>query len=187
MRALPLPYPYTTSRRLTCRVCVPRRALGAIRGHALFAPRGKKGLSPNCPSYTTALGSTSGPMSRYHVIFCRYLDIFSQARIVESFEKGDVCQKNQTRRCLWRVACCTTLATLGTSCTSTRGDEDRRQLDIALTDEGAQRARTLIDRRRRFEGACLACLTDEEQQSLIDMLDRLAEHWEQLEGEGACS
>ncbi|MBQ6523205.1 MAG: MarR family transcriptional regulator [Atopobiaceae bacterium] len=69
----------------------------------------------------------------------------------------------------------------------TRSDEDRRQLDIALTDEGAQRARTLIDRRRRFEGACLACLTDEEQQSLIDMLDRLAEHWEQLEGEGACS
>lgn len=69
----------------------------------------------------------------------------------------------------------------------TRSDEDRRQLDIALTDEGAQRARTLIDRRRRFEGTCLACLTDEEQQSLIDMLDRLAEHWEQLEGEGACS
>jgi DNA-binding MarR family transcriptional regulator len=69
----------------------------------------------------------------------------------------------------------------------TRSDEDRRQLDIALTDEGTRRAITILGERKAFEESCLACLSDEEQGTLIDLLDRLVEHWEELEGEGACS
>ena len=69
----------------------------------------------------------------------------------------------------------------------TRSDEDRRQMEIALTEAGDARAQELIGRRRKFEAQCLACLTEEEQQQLVTLLDRLAEHWRGLEGEGACA
>ena len=70
----------------------------------------------------------------------------------------------------------------------TRSDEDRRQLDIALTDAGNARAECLIEKRREFEAQCLTCLSDEEQRQLVEMLDRLAEHWKGLQdGKGACA
>jgi len=69
----------------------------------------------------------------------------------------------------------------------TRSEEDRRQLDIALTQEGSARAEQIIGDRKKFEDHCLACLSQEEQQQLVSMLDRLAQHWKELEGEGACS
>lgn len=71
--------------------------------------------------------------------------------------------------------------------TRTRSDEDRRQLDIALTQQGETRAEELIERHREFERQCLACLTEEEQRQLVTLLDRLADHWRGLEGEGACA
>ena len=69
----------------------------------------------------------------------------------------------------------------------TRSDEDRRQVEIALTQEGVTRAQELIERRREFEGQCIACLNEEEQQQLVALLDRLVDHWRGLEGEGACA
>ena len=69
----------------------------------------------------------------------------------------------------------------------TRSDEDRRQLDIALTQEGSARAEELIGERRAFEEQCLACFDEQEQHQLVKLLDRLADHWKELEGEGACS
>ena len=71
--------------------------------------------------------------------------------------------------------------------TRTRSDEDRRQLDIALTQEGTTRAEELIERRREFERQCLSCPSEQEQEQLVTLLDRLAEHWRGLEGEGACA
>ena len=74
----------------------------------------------------------------------------------------------------------------------TRSDEDRRQLDIALTDEGWRRAARFVEQREGFEEHCLSCLSADEQTQLIGLLDRLADHWQDLrweeaEGEGACA
>lgn len=69
----------------------------------------------------------------------------------------------------------------------TRSDEDRRQLDIALTEEGTSRAEELIEERRAFEAQCLACLDEGEQEQLAALLDRLEQHWRGIEGEGACA
>ena len=69
----------------------------------------------------------------------------------------------------------------------TRSDEDRRQLDIALTQEGEARARMFVEKRRAFEAQCLACLDEQEQEQLVGMLDRLVEHWKSIEGEGWCA
>ena len=66
----------------------------------------------------------------------------------------------------------------------TRSDEDRRQLDIALTAEGTSRAEDLIGERKAFEEQCLACFDEREQRELATLLDRLAEHWRDLEGKG---
>lgn len=69
----------------------------------------------------------------------------------------------------------------------TRSDEDRRQLDIVLTDEGRLQADEHIEWRRDFESRALSCLSDEEQAQLIAMLDRLAEHWKGFEERGECA
>lgn len=69
----------------------------------------------------------------------------------------------------------------------TRSDEDRRQLDIALTAEGQARAEELIEERRSFEAVCLTCLSEQEQQQLVGMLDRLVKHWEGLPRKEACA
>lgn len=69
----------------------------------------------------------------------------------------------------------------------TRSEEDRRQLEISLTSEGRRRADQDIEFRKEFEGHCLSCLSDEEQEQLAGLLDRLEEHWKSFEGRGTCS
>ena len=74
----------------------------------------------------------------------------------------------------------------------TRSEDDRRQLDIALTEKGAHIADELIEQRESFDRQCLACLSEQEQQQLSDMLDRLVEHWktiswEDILGKGVCA
>lgn len=63
----------------------------------------------------------------------------------------------------------------------TRSEEDRRQMKITLTEEGNERAVMMRGRFEAFEGECLTCLSEEEQVQLLDMLDRLAEHWKALD------
>lgn len=69
----------------------------------------------------------------------------------------------------------------------TRSDEDRRQLDIALTADGEARATELIEERRAFEAECLTCLDEQEQRQLVGYLDRMVEHWRGLPRKEACA
>lgn len=64
----------------------------------------------------------------------------------------------------------------------TRSDEDRRQMDIALTEEGSRRAAKLKEEFEAFEAECLSCLDDDEQVQLLEMLDRLADYWRGMDG-----
>lgn len=68
-----------------------------------------------------------------------------------------------------------------------RSDEDRRQQEITLTSEGRERAEVLIEQRRAFEEECLACLDDDERLQLVNLLDRLVEHWKGIEGKEGCA
>lgn len=63
----------------------------------------------------------------------------------------------------------------------TRNPEDRRQLLIKLTDEGAQKAALDQEARIRFRERAFSALTYEEQLQLADMLDRIHETWEGLD------
>ena len=67
-----------------------------------------------------------------------------------------------------------------------RSEEDRRQMDVWLTDEGREQA--IIHKREfeAFESECLSCLSEEEQLQLLDMLDRLERHWRDIDGKEEC-
>jgi len=61
-----------------------------------------------------------------------------------------------------------------------RSKEDGRQQEVRLTERGLELARTYAKERDRFEGECLACLTENEQDQLLGLLDHLVDHWKQV-------
>lgn len=68
-----------------------------------------------------------------------------------------------------------------------RSDEDRRQMDIALTEAGREQAIMHKRELEAFEVECLSCLGEEEQVQLLGVLDRLAEHWRTMERKEGCA
>lgn len=69
----------------------------------------------------------------------------------------------------------------------TRSEEDRRQMVIQLTEAGMERALQMRARFEAFEEECMTCLSDEEQELLVDMLDRLEDHWKSLDWKEECA
>ena len=68
-----------------------------------------------------------------------------------------------------------------------RSDEDRRQMQITLTDRGWKMAEEGMRAFQAFEAECLSCLSDEEQVALLETLDRLVEHWNGMGERGKCA
>lgn len=68
-----------------------------------------------------------------------------------------------------------------------RSEEDRRQMQIALTEEGTRRAVQLKAAFDQFEVECLSCLSDAEQVELLGLLDKLAAHWRGMERKEECA
>ena len=62
-----------------------------------------------------------------------------------------------------------------------RDPKDRRQLFVRLTDEGFDAARRAHEGRKRFRKKAFSALTPEEQDQLIDMLDRIRVTWEEID------
>ena len=68
-----------------------------------------------------------------------------------------------------------------------RAEEDRRTFDIALTEVGENRVATILAERQVFERSCLSCLDEKEKEQLARLLDRVATHWQALEGKEGCA
>ncbi|TXF38298.1 MarR family transcriptional regulator [Collinsella sp. BA40] len=64
----------------------------------------------------------------------------------------------------------------------TRGQQDRRQLTVTLTEAGAEAARQEAEIRQRFRSNAFSTLTPEEQETLAGLLERVRAHWEGLDG-----
>lgn len=62
-----------------------------------------------------------------------------------------------------------------------RNPEDRRQLSISLTEKGWAEARADQERRTRFRQQAFTCLTDDEQEQLVQLLSKVRDHWEELD------
>ncbi|HJA29828.1 MAG TPA: MarR family transcriptional regulator [Candidatus Olsenella pullicola] len=62
-----------------------------------------------------------------------------------------------------------------------RSETDRRQLTVTLTPEGERKAHEVVRTRAEFEARAFDCLTEDERNSLVTILDRVAAHWTQLE------
>ncbi len=65
--------------------------------------------------------------------------------------------------------------------TRERSETDRRQLTVTLTPEGERKAREVIRTRAEFERLAFECLSEDEKDELVSMLDRLAASWMELE------
>ena len=68
-----------------------------------------------------------------------------------------------------------------------KDEADQRTLLVELTDEGTARAEELLERKHDFEEQALACLDEGEREQLVDMLERMAAHWEQLDTRGGAA
>lgn len=62
----------------------------------------------------------------------------------------------------------------------TRNPEDRRQLTIRLTEKGSAEAQREQEGRNRFRRQAFSCLSVDEQENLLDMLEKIRTHWEGL-------
>lgn len=63
----------------------------------------------------------------------------------------------------------------------TRDPKDRRQLFVRLTDQGRAAAQKAHEGREAFRQKAFTCLSPEEQDQLIDMLERIRTTWEEID------
>lgn len=63
----------------------------------------------------------------------------------------------------------------------TRSEADRRQVLLTLTPRGMEKAAEVVRGREQFEKDALSCLSENEIHELLDLLDRIADHWKALE------
>ena len=63
----------------------------------------------------------------------------------------------------------------------TRDEHDCRKLNVHLTELGQAQAEKEVTARAKFHDECFSCLTYEEQEQLLDMLERIHAHWEELD------
>ncbi len=59
-----------------------------------------------------------------------------------------------------------------------QNSDDRRTADIRLTEEGRRQAAEAVEQRRRRREEMFACLTDEEKQTLLALLEKVHADWE---------
>lgn len=57
-------------------------------------------------------------------------------------------------------------------------ETDRRNVDVRLTDEGARQALDAVGQRQRRHQEMFSCLSAEEQQTLLSLLEKVHEDWE---------
>ena len=63
--------------------------------------------------------------------------------------------------------------------TRVHSENDRRTMKISLTDEGEKMAKVAIKRRRERHEQMFVCLTEDEQKTLLLLLEKLAGDWEE--------
>lgn len=61
--------------------------------------------------------------------------------------------------------------------TRVHSENDHRTMEISLTDEGEKLAQEAVERRRERHEQMFACLTEDEQKTLLLLLEKLAGDW----------
>ncbi len=57
--------------------------------------------------------------------------------------------------------------------------DDRRTADISLNDDGRREAAEAVEQKKRRREEMFACLTDEEKETLLSILEKLHSDWEE--------
>lgn len=65
----------------------------------------------------------------------------------------------------------------------TQNEADRRTTDVRLTDSGRELAAEALEQRRKRHEEMFACLTEEERQELLSLLEKVSADWRNRYGE----
>lgn len=65
----------------------------------------------------------------------------------------------------------------------TRNEADRRTTDVGLTDRGRELAREALKQRQKRHEEMFSCLSEEEKQELLSLLERVCSDWRSRYGE----
>ena len=103
-------------------------------------------------------------------------------------EAGGTCLQRELQQCA-RISSASLCETLSKLCDEglierKRSDKDHRQLDISLTEAGRKQALVVKKEIEAFEATCLSSLDEDEQRTLLSLLDRLTASWRQSENGG---
>ena len=60
----------------------------------------------------------------------------------------------------------------------TQSEKDHRGMEITLTDEGEKLAEEAVEQRKKRHEQMFACLTEEEKETLLSLLNKLCVDWE---------
>lgn len=117
-----------------------------------------------------------------HYLYQNFGGRSGQAKIVVALDRrgGHMTQRElQERFGIKSASLSEVLAKLEADALITRkkSSEDRRQMIVELTDAGHARAKELFEERVRFDEQALSCLSADEQEQLLVMLDKLVVSW----------
>lgn len=116
-----------------------------------------------------------------HVMRSLYEGKGSQKRIlIVLLEEGTITQERLTKQLGIRPGSASeALAKLEKSGLIERVEslKDRRTADILLTDQGRMLAEEAVKQRRRRHKEMFSCLTDEEKDTLLSLLEKVNEDW----------
>lgn len=118
-----------------------------------------------------------------HTMHLLYEGKGSQKRILIILkETGTITQRELTERLGIQPGSAseviTKLENAGLVC-RTPSREDRRTVDIALTESGKKSAEEAAEQREQRHEEMFACLDDEEKETLLNLLEKLSDDWGQ--------
>ena len=116
-----------------------------------------------------------------HMMRARFDDREGQRRILLMLNDASLSQRDLTRRLGIQPGSASEILSKlesGGLITRTPNEEDRRTTDIRLTDAGKELAGRVKEERRERRGEMFSCLTEEDKEALVSLLEKLRSDWE---------
>lgn len=117
-----------------------------------------------------------------HLMHKQYEGKASQKRIlIILHESGTLTQRELTERMGIRPGSASEILSKLESAgliVRSANETDRRNVDVRLTDEGARQALDAVGQRQRRHQEMFSCLSEEEQQTLLSLLEKVHKDWE---------
>ena len=121
-----------------------------------------------------------------HMMRMRFDDREGQTRILVMLHDGPISQRDLTERLGIQPGSASEVLNKLESAgriVRTPNGEDRRTMNVALTEAGREDAAKAVEERRSRRGKMFACLTEAEKETLVSLIEKLKSSWREGSGE----